>query len=169
MNKALSICIALLLSLFSQQLFAQKAKKGSDKIENKPAVVSTIKGNTQKMIYPYLGHSNLNNGNISKRLFDSLLHQGITAKDTAGILYKISGFMFSYAARNLYEDSIGNLEILTDYFSEFCPGDTVSRAISLNIYYKTKPGDTAYFDQIKANLPNGGQVGLKSMKFVLTK
>lgn len=141
----------------SADLAAQKKTKIAPK-EEPPKVVSA-----------YLGTSDRSGGNISKVDFDNYLKQGVTARDSSGAAYKVDGFTFSYAERMLYEDSVGNPLLLTDYFSEFCPGDTVSLAISRNIYYKTKPGDTAYFDNIKVMLPNGGQVIAKPMKFVLTK
>jgi hypothetical protein len=77
--------------------------------------------------------------------------------------------MFSYGERNLYEDSLGNLIVLTDYLSEWCAGDTVSPAISNNIFYKTKPGDTAYIDQIRVLLPTGKEAAAMGLRFVLTK
>jgi hypothetical protein len=148
----------MMLLFVSYGLLAQKAKE-------KGSAVTT----TPKIVHAYLGRSDYNRGEISKRAFDSLLKQGITARDAEGNLFKVNGFTFGYGERNLYEDSVGKLMVLTDFFSEYCPGDTVTRAVSLNIYYKTKPGDTAYFDNIKVGLPDGGQVGTKSMKFVLTK
>lgn len=153
----------MLMLAVSFNLLAQKAKKDAGK-KNK-----NLTSPTPKVVHAYLGHSDETGGQISKTMFDSLLKQGVTAKDSLGNVFKVDGFTFSYAERNLYEDSVGKLIILTDFFSEYCPGDTLSRGISLNIYYKTKPGDTAYFDNIKALLPDGRQVGTKAMRFVLTK
>ena len=158
-----NIILLLLLLSGSYRLLAQKVKKDGGGQSGVTASAAT------KILYPYLGHSDYTGGQISKRTFDSLLKQGITARDVEGKAFKVNGFTFSYAERNLYEDSVGKLMVLTDFFSEYCPGDTVSRGVSLNIYYKTKPGDTAYFDNIKVALPEGGQVGTKGMKFVLTK
>ena len=78
-------------------------------------------GNSKKIFLPpvYLGKSNLYGGTIKKRTFDSLLKQGITARDSLGNKYKIVGFDFSYAERGLYEDSVGNDQILTDFQSQY--------------------------------------------------
>lgn len=128
------------------------------------------KENTLKLIYPYLGNSSYSEGLIPKQAFDSLLRQGITAKDSAGNSYKVTGFTFSYGERNLYEDSVGNLIMLTDYFSEYCIGDTISPAIKFMLNEnRTKAGDTAYIEKIKVLLPEGGTVGTKPMRFVITK
>ena len=163
MRRVISVAFAIGLLLVSFGMLAQKAKKDDGK------QVAGSDAPVLKIVHAYLGRSDYNNGDISKRTFDSLLRQGLTARDAQGTMLKVDGFTFSYAERNLYEDSVGKLMVLTDFFSEFCPGDTVSRGVSLNIYYKTKPGDTAYFDNIKVLLPDGRPVGTKGMKFVLTK
>jgi hypothetical protein len=144
-------------------MMAQKAKKE----ENKSAVTKVSAGTT-KIVNSYLGRSSYYNGTISKRVFDSLLRQGVTARDSFGNNFKVDGFTFSYAERNLYEDSVGNLITLTDFISEFCSGDTLSRGLSLNIYEKTKPGDTAYFDNIKIISPGSNAV-TKPMRFIITR
>jgi hypothetical protein len=59
--------------------------------------------------------------------------------------------------------------VLTDYLMEWCPGDTVSPAIANNIFEKTKPGDTAYIDQIRVLLPTGKETSPKGLRFILTK
>lgn len=159
--KNIAIVVAMLLFV-SYALMAQKAKKENGK-DPAPA------GASAKIVHPYLGRSDYSSGQIAKRTFDSLLKQGVTARDADGNTFKVASFTFSYAERNLYEDSVGKLMVLTDFFSEYCLGDTVTRVISLNIYHRTKPGDTAYFDNIKVTLPEGNQVGTKGMKFVLTK
>lgn len=119
-------------------------------------------------LYPYLGAPAFTGGTIPKSLFDSLLRKGIRVKDSSGSMYAVDGFMFGYGERNLYEDSVGNLMYLTDFIYEYCPGDTISLALSRNIFYKTKPGDTAYFDNIKATFRGKQLVTKKGMKFILT-
>lgn len=116
-----------------------------------------------------LGHSEASGGKIPKSVFDSLLKQGITAKDSLGNLFQVQGFYFSYGERSLYEDSIGNLIVMTDYLTEFCPGDTISSAIAHTLFTRTKRGDTAYFDNIKVISQDGAkQYGAKGMMFILT-
>lgn len=147
----------------SSHLLAQNVKK-DDKKAKVQAVATPV-----NVVWTYLGNSGYHSGNISKMNFDSYLKQGLVGKDSLGNVYKVDGFNFSYAERNLYEDSIGNLMVITDYVSEFCPGDTISPAVANNIFYKTKPGDTAYFDNIKVLLPDGRKLSTKPLKFVLTK
>lgn len=117
----------------------------------------------------YLGHSNLDGGNVTKRVFDSLLKQGVTSRDSAGRNFKVTGFAFSYAERNLYEDSVGTLMILTDYLTEYCFGDTLSSFLLQNITDRSKSGDTVYFDQLSLISPEGTGANGKYMKFVLVK
>ena len=160
MKKLVNISLVAALLAVSLNLAAQKVQK------NKTVSASTERA--PQHVSAYLGRSSMSDGLIPKRTFDSLLKQGLTAKDSLGNLYKVSGFTFGYGERNLYEDSIGNMMVLTDYLTEYCPGDTISLAMSRNIFYKTKPGDTAYFDNIKVAVP-GKQLVARSMRFVLTK
>lgn len=139
---------------------ARKEKKETQKKEEEQKLIS---------IQAFLGKSALHHGKVSKKDFDSLLKQGITARDSSGNEYMVTGFYFNYAERNLYEDSVGNLMMLTDFIYEYCPGDSLTAALKNNIFYKTKAGDTAYFDNVKARLPDGSQTGAKGMQFVLTK
>jgi hypothetical protein len=150
----------VLVLAFGYNLSAQKVKKDNEKPKEATAVPK---------IRAYLGTSDYSGGLISKRDFDKYLKQGLTAKDSLGNLYQVNGFMFSYGERNLYEDSLGNLMVLTDYLMEWCPGDTVSPAIANNIFDKTKPGDTAYIDQIRVLLPTGKETSPKGLRFILTK
>lgn len=129
------------------------------------------KKNKTTTIKPYLGYSDYSGGIISKKVFDSLLRQGVKAKDSAGTFYKVVEFTFGYGERNLYEDSTGKLVILTDYVSEICTGDTLSTIFQNYVFRdnRTKSGDTAYFDRIKLQLPDGAVITTKNMRFVLTK
>ncbi|MGZ7142769.1 hypothetical protein ACXWOE_10135, partial [Streptococcus pyogenes] len=72
--------------------------------------------------------------------------------DTAA---RVAGFIFNYKERNIYEDSVGNIIPVTDLLMEYCPGDTLTPAISASIYQRTKRGDTAYFDDIRVVWPGG--------------
>ncbi len=132
----------------------------------------------------YLGHSQFAGGPIKKDMFSDLLRHGLTSQDSLGNKYKVIGFNFGYAERNLYEDSVGNLISMMDYSNEYCPGDTISldisrttttdikdyldgnpdnNDISRSIYSRAKPGDTIYFDQIHvAKFLNAAQTQLSS-------
>ncbi len=100
----------------------------------------------------YLGKSEFRGGPIKKDEFSNLLRQGLTSHDSSGNRFKVVGFNFGYGERQLYEDSVGNLQVMIDYASEFCPGDTVSDNIARNpngsIYERVKPGDTIYFERV---------------------
>lgn len=160
MKKVLGIfCVFGMMGL-SLTLTAQRTDKGE---KSAPA-----NSKNAPVVHTYLGQSDMTGGKIPRDEFNRLLKQGLRAKDSSGNSYRVDGFFFSYAERNLYEDSVGNLMMMTDYMREYCVGDTVSRAISLNIFDRTKPGDTAYFDNIRVNV-NGAQQGVKTMRFVLTK
>lgn len=135
----------------------------------KPATTKTV----SKAKYPYkaspvfLGTTDLSGGTISKRLFDSLVAQGLTARDSAGTPGKVVEFRIYYKERNLYEDSMGNyytdIEMLTD----------LSKTNKLNSYVvlqdRTKKGDTAIFDDILVLLPDSVLVRGRGMKFVIDK
>lgn len=97
----------------------------------------------------YIGHSNIDSGFISKPLFDSLIKQGFTARDSSGRTYDIKSFMFTFCERVLYEDSVGNPMILTDYLSEFS-FDNQLKQYQLNaVLERAKWGDTIILEQIK--------------------
>lgn len=155
------IPVFALLLISSLGLMSQTVKK-----DTKPKTASpTAK---YPVLHAVLGTSDYHNGEIRKALFDSLLKQGIAAKDSAGNIYKVSGFDFGYKERNLYEDSVGRLMIVADFYSEYCPGDTLTPALKESLYGRTKAGDTAYFENIKVNKEDK-QLMAKSMKFIIVK
>lgn len=119
----------------------------------------------------YLGNSNYTGGLIAKKVFDSLLQQGIKARDSAGNNVPVLGFTFSYGERNLYEDANGRPVVMTEYLSEYCPGDTLSPSFQLFVFRdnRTKHGDTVYFDKIKFRNAAGVVTNTEKMRFVLTK
>jgi len=148
-----ALCMATAYSLVAQsQNKDEKAKKP------KPKPIPT-----------YLGKSDKNGGLISESVFDKLVLEGLTSKDSAGREFKVTSFIINYAERNLYEDSVGNMMVLTDYLAESCNGDTLNTFLKANIPERSKPGDTVYFDQVMVKAPEGFAMFGKSMKFVLTK
>jgi hypothetical protein len=179
--KGYVIPVLTCLLLVAGSMLAQKVRTGTAKEKQtkaQPAAYASRiysekedQAKARPNVKAYLGRSDMNDGFISKKVFDSLLKQGLTARDSSGNPYKVDIFTFGFAAHNLYEDSVGNPIIMTDYFSEVCIGDTVSRAIAVNVYEynMTKPGDTAYFDNIKVSSPETGQMAVKPMRFVLRK
>jgi hypothetical protein len=114
----------------------------------------------------FLGNSQISGVSVvDKAMFDSLVKQGL--KSDSGRV--VTGFKFSYAERNTYEDSVGNLITVADFNSEYCLGDTLSAGIKASLPYRTKPGDTAYFDAIDVKLPGGGIVEGRPMKIVIKR
>lgn len=140
----------------------------SQKVENKTPKQTTKTEEKYPVLTAVLAQSDYHKGEIKKAVFDSLLKHGISAKDSAGNIYKVNGFVFGYKERNLYEDSVGKLMIVADYMTEFCSGDTLSPALKSSLYGRTKAGDTAFFDNIKVPV-RAKQLMAKSMKFVIVK
>jgi hypothetical protein len=144
----------LLLSLTIITVVAQTKKKEEPKVKTTPV---------------YLGNSNFMSGPVKERTFDSLLAQGLKSRDSVGRVCKVSHFMLTYGERNLYEDSVGNLIMLTDLLSDVNYADTLTADMLRNITGRTKAGDTVYFDNIDLMMPDGkGAVGT-SMRFEIVK
>lgn len=138
----------------------------------KPAAAKPAQKVVKKVYLPqaYLGQSGKHDGGLKKDEFATLMRQGITAKDSLGNTYEAVGFEFGYAERALYEDSIGNLQILVDYMTEYCPGDTLSPGVSSSIYERVKVGDTLYFRNVNVQRTGQNQPILsKGMKFYIMK
>ncbi len=155
------LCMVATLSLVAQSQKKdakpdEKAKDGKNKPKPKPIPV-------------YLGKSDYYTGKITKGVFDSLVKQGLTSRDSAGRVFKVTGFTFSYAERNLYEDSVGNPMILTDYLSEYCFGDTLTPFLKVNIPERSKVGDTLFVDQISLIAPEGYGANGRPIKLVIVK
>jgi len=158
-RNAVNILLIALMLIPGAHLSAQQ-KKPDDHAKKTPKIIKPS---------VYLGNSQFAGGPIKKDIFSGLLKQGLTSKDSLGNKYKVIGFNFVYAERNIYEDSVGNLIAIMDYSNEYCPGDTIAADISItkpteikdyldgnpdnndvskSIYTRAKPGDTIYFDQI---------------------
>ncbi len=158
MNRTINIVLLIFFSFLACTIWAQKEKNDD-------------KAKTPKYppVYSYLGKSDLKGGSIKKRALDSLLKQGISAKDESGHAYTISEFNFTYGERNLYEDSVGNLKIITDYLLEKCFGDSLSAYILNSMADRSKEGDTVYFDKIIVVRPDNTTTLSKAMKFAIIK
>jgi hypothetical protein len=152
----LSASVVLLFSVTYAQTKNTKAKPVTKAAPAKP-VFDVALGRT----------SSLSGGKISKNDFDDIAPQGIRIKTPEGAF--IEGFSFTYGERNIYEDSAGNEKPVIDYLTEYCMGDTLSPIISHTIATRTKPGDTAYYDDIHIRLPNGKPALGKAMKFAIVR
>lgn len=189
MNRTGSLIVALSAMACASVLAQQKKKNAPEKQPQQPE--KTVA--PRKVLEPqaYLGNSANLGGNIQKTTFTDLMKQGLTAKDSLGRQYKVIGFNFTYAERNLYEDSVGNLMVKADFSTTYCHGDTLPEVLtryipasqskigeeSPGIYQRVKAGDTVYFDRISllrhtpdAPLPPDSTAILgKGMKFVIVK
>ncbi len=96
----------------------------------------------------YFGNSDIDSGIVPKQVFDSLLKQGFTSRDSNGRVFHVNSFMFTYCERNLYEDSVGNPIIVTDYLSEFNFNNKLKEYQLDAILYKSKWGDTLIIEKI---------------------
>lgn len=158
MNLKSKLVLTALCMATAYNLVAQSQNKDEKAKKPKPKPIPT-----------YLGKSEMSGGMISESMFDKLVLEGLTAKDSAGRPFKVTGFLINYGERNLYEDSVGNMMVITDYLGEACAGDTLNTFLKTNIPERSKPGDTVYFDQIMVKAPEGYIAHGKGMKFVLTK
>jgi len=157
------------LLCFAASMWAQNTKQTAA-----PGAQAAKTGKKDSVVIPYihvyLGKSQYTGGTIPKAKFDELLKQGVTSRDSLGNSYTVVGFTFSYAERNLYEDSVGKLMIQSDYLSEYCEGSMLPDHVLNAMMERTKPKDTAYFDNItlRKQSDNSGAYG-KPMRFVITR
>ncbi len=175
MDRSVKVILFIFLLAVGFHLLAQQKSNG------KAANAEQSPSNSKKALFPtvYLGRSEFKGGAISKAEFDRLLKQGLTSSDSLGNKYKVVDFDFNYIERELFEDSIGNMKVMTEILYEHCKGDTITRNISSGIYDRSKPGDTVYIDQVsvvrykpgKGNKPIFDSVvlGARGIKCILTK
>ena len=114
----------------------------------------------------FLGSSEQSGGVIPDHLFDSLGRQPVTARDKDGNAAQVLGFTVTFAERTLAEDSAGNPIIAVDFFSEKCSGDTLTPVLRNNLFERTKPGDTVWYERIRVATA-AGETGGQEMKFVI--
>ena len=166
MRKFILLPAALITLCFICSVSAQRATKHSAKDTHDTS--ATKKTPALPFVTVYLGNTGLSGGEIRKGQFDSAAKRGLILGGTeAG--GAIRSFSFMYAERGLFEDSVGNPLVLTDYLTEICDGPQLSAGIQSSIYERTKPGDTAFFNDIRVKLPSGLFARGKVMKFVITK
>ena len=166
--------MVLLLVMTCATLWAQKAGKNNRKGTDRKTGTEWDKDTRRKKVLrpvTYLGHTDFSGGSISYQLFDSLLKQGLYTRDSGGTAYKIVSFLFNYAERKVYEDSVGNMVMMVDLSSEPCFGNKVDSAILNMVDTRMKGGDTVYIERILLTQEHN-QVDTflgKGMKCVITK
>lgn len=171
-KRAGTIVAGVLATMCCVTLWAQQ-KAGTTQVKNtgKDTAASHAKKRPPKPVV-YLGRSNFSGGEILVKDFDSLLKQGITARDDKGNAMKILGFNFNYAERRLFENEEGEMSMQIDFATEFCPGDTITSNISGSIYDRIKGGDTVFIAEILLEKKMGNDVDTvfgKEMKCVIKK
>lgn len=134
------MAIAVCLNAWAQQKKPNAKTDDGTRSEGHPRRV--------QIPFVYLGKSDFKGGPIKMEEFNRLLKQGLTSRDSMGNKYKVTSFGFNYAERMLYEDSVGNLKVMTDILYEYCPGDTITNNVSASIYERVKPGDTVFIDRV---------------------
>jgi hypothetical protein len=155
----------VLLSLVAITV-AQAQRRDNSRRGRKPeaAVVPSV-----PMATVFLGTSMLSSGEISDRVFDSLVMQRLTARDSAGNAVTVTDFNLTLAERGIFEDSAGNPMLVVDYTREICTGDTLTPFLRNVLPEHTKPGDTVWIENITAvNAAGKRHVG-KTMKFVIAR
>lgn len=155
--KVMKLRVYLLLGICIVAVFMVRAQKAEEK---KPSP-------KPKPIPVYL--NGLSDGTVSKATFDAMLLQKFTSKDSVGKQYMVDGFLLTFAERNLYEDSVGKLMILTDFLSEVCYGDSLTTYLKNVLKERAKMGDTVIFDQITVRGTDGHGLHGKPMKFIIGK
>ncbi len=139
MKRTVQILILLLAGIITPKVFADEKDQDKDKKKKPKPVPVTV----------YIGNSDIDTGVITKQVFDSLLKEGFTSKDSTGRVFNVKSFMFTYCERNLYEDSIGNPMILTDYLSEFCFDSKLKDYQLEALLSRSKWGDTLIIEKIR--------------------
>lgn len=149
-------CLGLASIVFMAQ--AQQNKQA------KPAKKIVYKGKT------FLNDGITGNGTITKANFDALLNKNLLSKDSNNILRPVNFFVFMYAERGLYEDSTGKLKIMTDNYSLQCDNGKLPEDWIKNIRQRSKAGDTAYFNNIRASFDSIGKYHFYSepLKLIIT-
>ncbi len=160
MKQRLGISIIFCLSLAAITALAQQKKAKTD--DGPPKTDTIVKGAPIRMAQVVLGRSTLSGGGLPKRVFDSLMKQGIKPVEHNLV---IKGFELDYMERNWTEDSVGNFTPIIELSSEYCNGDTLSRNLKTFLYDHTKKGDTVFVDNIKITWPDGVRGRGNSMKF----
>jgi hypothetical protein len=166
MKRIVFLSILLVACIFYNVLVAQTSK--ATKAKPQQAEKEKPKPNN-KRVPVYLGNSDLSSGIIPKQIFDSLIVQGITARDSSGNIGRVSGFDFFYKERNLYEDSVGNYYIGVDFISETFAGNQFDHVAITALHERSKKDDTTIFENITVIMPDSSRHLGKPMMFVIGK
>lgn len=119
----------------------------------------------------YFMGTTIDQAELGKREFDALIKKGFTSIDSNGRVFNVEQFMFTFCERNLYEDSVGNPMILTDYLSEYSFSNQFKEYQLEALLRRAKPGDTVFIEKIKLTADDSTKVGAQGipMKIVITR
>lgn len=107
----------------------------------------------------YVAGTDISTASMKVQLFDSLIQKGFAGRDSNGKAYDVKQFMFTYCERNLYEDSVGNPLILTDYLSEYAMDSKFNPYQLASLRSHAKPGDTLIIEKIKLEAADSTKAG----------
>lgn len=112
----------------------------------------------------------MGSGKISKQVFDSLLQYTLIAKDSQNREHPVLQYTFTYAERGVYEDSTGQMRIMTDYNSIESDNGKLPGYWITNLKKISKAGDTAIFSEIISTYgdPKRTRFYAQPLKLILT-
>lgn len=159
MKRIAQILVLLLCGVVAVDAIADEKDKDKKK-KPKPVPVAV-----------YLANTNIDSAAIRKPLFDSLIKQGFTSRDSNGRVFEVKGFKFTFCERNLYEDSLGNPMIVTDYLSEYSFDSKFMDYQQDALIRRAKPGDTVFIENITLRAADSTEAGAKGkpLKLVITR
>lgn len=119
----------------------------------------------------YFGSSHIDSAAVKKPLFDSLITQELTCTDSNGRVFNVTQFRFTFCERVLYEDSVGNPLLLTDYHAEFAIDNKLDDFQRDVLLRRAKPGDTLIIEKITLEAADSTKAGAhgKPIKLIITR
>ena len=148
MRRIAIILSGSVLCFAGHKLMAQQKGKS---VAAASAAKGAVASPARKLFFPlvYMGAGSFCGGPVQKDMLNKYLGQGLEGRDSLGNRYKVIGFDFTYAEKNIYEDSTGYPMVVMDYTNEPVKGNVPGTDILQVVGDKLKPGDTVFFDHIR--------------------
>lgn len=158
MKRIAQLIVVLLAGFAAMNAVADEKDKKKEKPKPVPVTV-------------YVGNDGYKGGNIAVSKFNSLIGEGLVARDSNGRKFNVRQFMFTYCERNLYEDSVGNPIVLTDYLAEYCMDSKFNEHQLSSLRSRAKPGDTLILEKILLQADDSTKAGAHGIpvKLYLTR
>ena len=99
--------------------------------------------------------------------FISMINQPLCVKDSSNRVYKVESFDITYAERGAYQDSSGLPIITTDYTSDHCKGDSITKYWKSIFKERAFKGDTIFFDKVSIKDTANRYAYSKGLKVIL--